>query len=106
MRDVLEPLGSWWAEGKASALATVVATHRSAPRRPGASMLVGPGGEAVGSISGGCVESARECPGAPRVRQCPGVPRCSESAPVPGSAPVPAPLSPGVNPACLSRFHD
>ncbi|MFF5669191.1 XdhC family protein [Streptomyces hygroscopicus] len=58
MRDVLEPLGSWWAEGKASALATVVATHRSAPRRPGASMLVGPGGEAVGSISGGCVESA------------------------------------------------
>lgn len=58
MRDVLDPLLSWWAEGKASALATVVATHHSAPRRPGAAMLVGPGGEAVGSVSGGCVESA------------------------------------------------
>ncbi|MEU1662503.1 XdhC/CoxI family protein [Streptomyces sparsogenes] len=58
MRDVLEPLMSWWAEGKASALATVVATQHSAPRRPGASMLVGPGAEAIGSVSGGCVESA------------------------------------------------
>ncbi|MFI1337409.1 XdhC family protein [Streptomyces sp. NPDC020845] len=58
MRDVLDPLLSWWAEGKASALATVVATHHSAPRRPGAAMLVGPGGEAVGSVSGGCVEGA------------------------------------------------
>ncbi|OMI36650.1 XdhC family protein [Streptomyces sparsogenes] len=58
MRDVLEPLMSWWAEGKASALATVVATRHSAPRRPGASMLVGPGAEAIGSVSGGCVEGA------------------------------------------------
>ncbi|UUU29470.1 XdhC family protein [Streptomyces sp. CA-210063] len=58
MLDVLNQLLSWWAEGKASALATVVATHHSAPRPPGASMLVGPGGEAVGSVSGGCVESA------------------------------------------------
>ena len=40
------------------ALATVVGTLRSAPRQPGASMLVGPGGEAVGSVSGGCVEGA------------------------------------------------
>ena len=39
-------------------MATVVATWRSAPRQPGASMLVGPGGEAVGSVSGGCVEGA------------------------------------------------
>lgn len=58
MRDVLEPLMSRWAEGKASALATVVATRHSAPRRPGASMLVGPGAEAIGSVSGGCVEGA------------------------------------------------
>jgi len=37
---------------------TVVATWRSSPRPAGASMLVGPGGEAVGSVSGGCVEGA------------------------------------------------
>lgn len=38
MRDVLEPPGSRWAEGKASAPATVAATHHSAPHRPGASI--------------------------------------------------------------------
>ncbi|HEY1966982.1 MAG TPA: XdhC/CoxI family protein [Pseudonocardia sp.] len=58
MRDVLESLASWWDDGKPVALATVVGTFRSAPRQPGASMLVGPGGEAVGSVSGGCVEGA------------------------------------------------
>jgi xanthine dehydrogenase accessory factor len=39
-------------------MATVVATFRSAPRPPGASMLVGPDGSVVGSVSGGCVEGA------------------------------------------------
>jgi len=39
-------------------MGTVVATFSSAPRPPGAAMLVGPGGEAVGSVSGGCVEGA------------------------------------------------
>src|SRR2546430_1273280 len=39
-------------------MATVVATWRSAPRPPGATMLVGPDGSAVGSVSGGCVEGA------------------------------------------------
>ncbi len=58
MRDVVDRLARWWADGEAAALATVVGTYRSAPRRPGASMLVGPGGEAVGSVSGGCVEGA------------------------------------------------
>ena len=37
---------------------TVVGTWRSAPRPAGASMLVGPDGTAVGSVSGGCVEGA------------------------------------------------
>ena len=58
MRDVIDRLHGWWTDGKAVALATVVGTYRSAPRQPGASMLVGPGGEAVGSVSGGCVEGA------------------------------------------------
>src|SRR3982751_6413086 len=39
-------------------MATVVDTWRSAPRPPGAVMLVGPDGSAVGSVSGGCVEGA------------------------------------------------
>jgi xanthine dehydrogenase accessory factor len=38
--------------------APVVATFQSAPRPAGASMLVGPDGSAVGSVSGGCVEGA------------------------------------------------
>jgi xanthine dehydrogenase accessory factor len=58
MRDVVDQLEGWWKNGERAALATVVATFRSAPRQPGASMLVGPGGEAVGSVSGGCVEGA------------------------------------------------
>ena len=58
MRDVLPQLLQWWRAGEVVAVATVVATFRSAPRPPGASMLVGPGGEAVGSVSGGCVEGA------------------------------------------------
>ena len=58
MRDVLARLDEWWAKGETAALATVVGTYSSAPRQVGASMLVGPGGEAVGSVSGGCVEGA------------------------------------------------
>jgi xanthine dehydrogenase accessory factor len=58
VRDVVDQLEGWWKNGERAALATVVATFRSAPRQPGASMLVGPGGEAVGSVSGGCVEGA------------------------------------------------
>ncbi|MFC7240868.1 XdhC family protein [Catellatospora aurea] len=58
MRDVLDDLLRAWDAGGVSGVATVVRTWQSAPRRPGASMLVAPGGEAVGSVSGGCVEGA------------------------------------------------
>ena len=58
MREVLPDLLRWWREGASVGVGTVVATWRSAPRQPGASMLVGPEGEAVGSVSGGCVEGA------------------------------------------------
>jgi len=58
MRDVLSELVPWWESGRSVGVATVVATFQSAPREAGASMLVGPGGEAVGSVSGGCVEGA------------------------------------------------
>ena len=58
MRDVLDDLMKWWESGETVAVATVVATFQSAPRPPGASMLVGPDESAVGSVSGGCVEGA------------------------------------------------
>ena len=58
MREVLSDLLRWWEAGETVGVGTVVATFQSAPRPPGASMLVGPGGEAVGSVSGGCVEGA------------------------------------------------
>lgn len=58
MRDVMTELLQWWEAGETVGVGTVVGTFRSAPRPPGAAMLVGPGGEAVGSVSGGCVEGA------------------------------------------------
>src|SRR5579875_3021481 len=58
MRDVLADLEIWWHSGETVGIGTVVCTWRSAPRQPGAAMLVGPDGTAVGSVSGGCVEGA------------------------------------------------
>ncbi|HEX8306670.1 MAG TPA: XdhC/CoxI family protein [Jatrophihabitans sp.] len=58
MRDVLDQLQNWWDQGAEVGLGTVVATWSSAPRQPGAAMLVGPDGSAAGSVSGGCVEGA------------------------------------------------
>jgi xanthine dehydrogenase accessory factor len=58
MREVMTDLMRWWEAGETIGMGTVVATFRSAPRPAGASMLVGPSGEAVGSVSGGCVEGA------------------------------------------------
>src|SRR3978361_641942 len=58
MRDVLDDLIGWWQAGGTVGVGTGGGTWRSAPRPPGASMLVGPDGTAVGSVSGGCVEGA------------------------------------------------
>jgi xanthine dehydrogenase accessory factor len=49
---------SIWRAGRMAGFATVVRTIRSAPRPPGAAMLVGPDGSVAGSVSGGCVEAA------------------------------------------------
>ena len=45
MRDVLTELMAWWEAGETVGVGTVVATFQSAPRPPGASMLVGPDGD-------------------------------------------------------------
>jgi xanthine dehydrogenase accessory factor len=58
MRDVLDQLEASWRAGETVGVGTVVETWRSAPRQPGASMLVTADGSAVGSVSGGCVEGA------------------------------------------------
>ncbi len=48
----------WHRDGTRAALATVVQTWGSAPRRVGAQLVVGGDGRIQGSVSGGCVEGA------------------------------------------------
>ena len=60
MRDILPDLDNWRAdaERKSIALATVIQTWGSSPRRAGAKMGLTPDGKITGSVSGGCVEGA------------------------------------------------
>ena len=57
MREVLDAIEAAAAAGEQAAVATVVATMRSAPRQPGAKLVVTESGRLVGSVSGGCVEA-------------------------------------------------
>jgi xanthine dehydrogenase accessory factor len=57
MKEILGDIGRWRQRGERIALATVVATRRSAPRPVGAKLGVSSGGELAGSVSGGCVEN-------------------------------------------------
>jgi xanthine dehydrogenase accessory factor len=58
MKDVLEEVDAWVANGEKVALATVIDVKRSAPRPPGAKMAISEHGEISGAVSGGCVEGA------------------------------------------------
>jgi xanthine dehydrogenase accessory factor len=58
VRDILDPIATWWDANETFGLATVVQTFSSAPREPGAAMAVSATGQVVGSVSGGCVEGA------------------------------------------------
>jgi xanthine dehydrogenase accessory factor len=58
MRHVIDQAAAWQRSGTRFVMATVLRTWGSAPHAPGASMLVSEGGRVVGSVSGGCVESA------------------------------------------------
>jgi xanthine dehydrogenase accessory factor len=56
--DALDIARRWLDEGLRVALARVVGTWGSSPRRPGSVMCVNERGEFAGSVSGGCVETA------------------------------------------------
>lgn len=56
MKEVLEDVQRWRSRGDKIAIATVVATRRSAPRPVGSKLAISERGEMAGSVSGGCVE--------------------------------------------------
>jgi len=58
MRDLLDDIDRWRADGKKVAVARVVDIQGSGPRETGAAMAVNEDGEVIGSVSGGCVEGA------------------------------------------------
>jgi xanthine dehydrogenase accessory factor len=58
MKEVLDDIERWRAQGRRVAIARVVGTDGSSPRDPGATMAVNDAGEVAGSVSGGCVEGA------------------------------------------------
>jgi xanthine dehydrogenase accessory factor len=56
-RELLEALVVARREGRRCALATVLATRGSTPRKAGTKMLVEPGRGLVGTVGGGCGEA-------------------------------------------------
>lgn len=56
--DIPETALAWHRAGRGAALATVVETWGSAPRRVGSQLAISGEGEIAGSVSGGCVEGA------------------------------------------------
>jgi len=58
VKDIIDHLRRWQAAGVAAATVRLVAVSGSGPRQAGASMAVSAHGEVIGSVSGGCVESA------------------------------------------------
>lgn len=58
MKNIIDELQEWINKGDQIALATVINFQGSSPREIGAVMAVNHDGKVLGSISGGCVESA------------------------------------------------
>ena len=56
--EVLEAAVQWIQSGHSVALATVIETWGSAPRKAGSQLVIRQDGVFVGSVSGGCVEGA------------------------------------------------
>ena len=58
MRDIFSDIEQWVEKEQVFALATVIRTWGSSPRRAGSAMAVTPSMAVVGSVSGGCIEGA------------------------------------------------
>ena len=56
--DLLQEAERWKRAGRGVAIATVIETWGSAPRPVGAHLVMDDQGNFLGSVSGGCVESA------------------------------------------------
>jgi len=58
VRELIEEIDRWRADGKRIAIARVIDLEGSGPREVGAAMAVTADGLVAGSVSGGCVEGA------------------------------------------------
>lgn len=57
MKEIVDEVERWRSRGERIAVATVIATRKSAPRPVGSKLAVSEGGAMCGSVSGGCVEN-------------------------------------------------
>jgi xanthine/CO dehydrogenase XdhC/CoxF family maturation factor len=57
VKEIVDDVEVWRGRGERVAIATVIATRKSAPRPVGAKFAVSETGQMCGSVSGGCVES-------------------------------------------------
>lgn len=57
MKEILADLDRWVEAGEPVAMATLIAVRGSAPRQPGARLILTADGKMAGSVSGGCVEN-------------------------------------------------
>ena len=56
--NILEQAAAWKDAGRGVALATVIQTWGSSPRPTGSQLVIDDKGAMIGSVSGGCIESA------------------------------------------------
>ncbi|MGN6796685.1 MAG: XdhC family protein [Gaiellaceae bacterium] len=57
MKEIVDEVERWRSRGERVAVATVIATRKSAPRPVGSKLAVSENGAMCGSVSGGCVEN-------------------------------------------------